>query len=88
MTENMEITIKDKLYFDPSDRVGMLNLMAQYGESEEMLFGENEHGETTQISIFSDHIVLVTMQHNGWVRKNIYYRDSYDAEELYECRWK
>lgn len=27
MTANMEITIKDKLYFDPSDRVGMLNLI-------------------------------------------------------------
>ena len=88
MAENMGITIKDKLYFDSSDRIGMLNLMAQYGESEEMMFGENEQGETTQISIFPDHIVLVTMQHNGWVRKNIYYRDSYDTEELYECRWK
>lgn len=88
MTANMEITIKDKLYFDPSDRVGMLNLMAQYGESEEMMFGENEQEETSQLSIFSDHIVLVTMQHNGWVRKNIYYRDSCDTEELYECRWK
>jgi hypothetical protein len=88
MTENMEITIKDKLYFDSSDRIGMLNLMAQYGESEEMMFGENEQGEATQISIFLDHIVLVTMQHNGWVRKNIYYRDSCDTEELYECRWK
>lgn len=88
MAENMEITIKDKLYFDSSDRIGMLNLMAQYGESEEMMFGENEQGETTQISIFPDHIVLVTMQHNGWVRKNIYYRDSCDTEELYECRWK
>ena len=88
MAENMEITIKDKLYFDPSDRVGMLNLMAQYGESEEMMFGENEQGETTQISIFPDRIVLMTMQHNGWVRKNIYYRDSCDTEELYECRWK
>lgn len=88
MTENMEITIKDKIEFDPTDRIGMLNLMAQYGDSEEMMFGGNEQGETTQISIFPDHIVLVTMQHNGWVRKNIYYRDSCDTEELYECRWK
>ena len=52
MAENMGITIKDKLYFDSSDRIGMLNLMAQYGESEEMMFGENEQGETTQISLF------------------------------------
>lgn len=88
MEENMTMIIKDKIEFDPADRIGMLNLMAQYGESEEMMFGENEHGETTQISIFSDHIVLVTMQHNGWVRKNIYYRDSCDTEELYECQWK
>lgn len=88
MEDNMTMIIKDKIEFDPTDRIGMLNLMAQYGESEEMMFGENEQGETTQISIFPDHIVLVTMQHNGWVRKNIYYRDSYDTEELYECRWK
>ena len=88
MTENMEIIIKDRIEFDPSDRIGMLNLMAQYGDSEEMMFGDNENGETIQISIFSDHIVVVTMQHNGWVRKNIYYKDSYDSEELYEGRWK
>lgn len=88
MEDNMTMIIKDKIEFDPTDRIGMLNLMAQYGESEEMMFGENEQGETTQISIFPDHIVLVTMQHNGWVRKNIYYRDFCDTEELYECRWK
>ena len=83
----MEITIKDKIEFDPSDRIGMLNLMAQYGDSEEMMFGENEQGETTQLSIFSDHIVTVTMQHNGWVRKNVYYKDFNETEEIYEGRW-
>ena len=88
MTGNMEITIKDKIYFDPSDRIGMLDLMAQYGDSEEMMFGDNEHGEAVQLSIFSDQIVLVTMQHNGWVRKNIYYKDSDEYEEIYEGRWR
>ena len=88
MTDNMEITIKDKIYFDPSDRIGMLDLMAQYGDSEEMMFSDNEHGEAMQLSIFPDQIVLVTMQHNGWVRKNIYYRNSDESEEIYEGRWK
>lgn len=87
MTNNMEITIKDKIEFDPSDRIGMLNLMAQYGDSEEMMFGENKQGETTQLSIFPDHIVTVTMQHNGWVRKNVYYKDFNETEEIYEGRW-
>lgn len=40
MEENMTMIIKDKIEFDPADRIGMLNLMAQYGESEEMLFEE------------------------------------------------
>lgn len=87
MTNNMEITIKDKIEFDPSDRIGMLNLMTQYGDSEEMMFGENEQGETMQLSIFPDYIVTVTMQHNGWVRKNVYYKDFNETEEIYEGRW-
>lgn len=79
---------KDKLYLNTSDRIGLLNLMAKYGESEEMILGDNERGESIQLSIFTDHIVLVTMQHNGWVRKNIYYRDFPVTEELYEGRWQ
>lgn len=87
MAENMEMTFKGKIEFDTSDRAGMLNLMAQYGDSEEMIFGDNERGESIQLSIFTDHIVLVTMQHNGWVRKNIYHRDFNEVEEIYEGRW-
>ena len=88
MAENMEIAFKDKLYLNTSDRIELLNLMAKYGESEEMILGDNERGESIQLSIFTDHIVLVTMQHNGWVRKNIYYRDFPETEELYEGRWQ
>ena len=40
-------------------------------------------GEDVYISIFYDKIVTATTQANGWIRKNIYWRDG-TREEMYE----
>lgn len=72
--------------FDPSDFKGMLKLMDEKCDSETMFLGENTEMEDTTISIFRDKIVYVTYQNNGWVRRNIYYRDG-SSEELYDGRW-
>ena len=53
------------------------------GDSKTMYPGTNEHGESVYISIFSDKIVTMTSQINGWMRKNIYYRDG-SREETFE----
>ena len=76
-----------QINFDPTDLDGMLALMDEHGESKTMFPGENENGERTDISIFKDKIVCSTMQQNGWVRQNVYWRDG-TREELYDGRWR
>lgn len=73
--------------FDPADLRSMCELMDKYGESEMMFLGVNTNGEDTTISIATENIVYVTYQHNGWVRKNIYWRDG-TREETFDGRWK
>lgn len=73
--------------FDPNDLGSMCELMDKYGGSDTMFMGVNTEFEETEISIFPDKIVYVTYQHNGWVRKNIYWRDG-TREEMFDGRWK
>ena len=71
----------------PNDLGSMCELMDKYGDSDTMFMGVNTEFEETEISIFPDKIVYVTYQHNGWVRKNIYWRDG-TREEMFDGRWK
>lgn len=64
----------------------MLKLMDEKGDSDTMFFGTNEDMEDTTISIFHDKIIYVTLQGNGWIRKNIYWRDG-TREETFDGRW-
>ena len=73
----------EHIEFNPSDIKGMRNLMKTYGNSNTMLPGHNSLGETVTISIFEDKIVVITYQHNKWIRKNIYHYDG-ATEELFE----
>ena len=59
-----------QIHFDPKNQEAMNALM-------------DEHGESVYISIFEDKIVTMTSQSNGWMRKNIYYRDG-SREETFE----
>jgi len=72
--------------FDPSDYKAMLKLMDEKGDSDTMFLGSNESMEDTTISIFHDKIIYVTFQSNGWVRKNIYWRDG-TIEEIFDGKW-
>lgn len=72
-----------QIYLDPSDQEAMNKLMDELGDSETMFPGTSEHGEDVYISIFHDKIVTSTTQDNGWIRKNIYWRDG-TREELFE----
>lgn len=65
----------------------MIELMKRHKEFDQMLFGMNEDGENTQVSINEDNIVISTYQRNGWIRENVYWRDG-TVEELYEGRWE
>ena len=79
---------KEGLYFtvDPQDYPGMIAIMDEYGDSDTMYLGTNEHLEDVAISVFKEKISVTTYQANGWIRTNIYWRDR-TREELYEGRW-
>lgn len=81
----MTTETRDRIQFNPSDFDSLLKLMDTYGDQETMLFGINESKESVDISIFKDRILVGTYQHNGWKRKNVYWRDG-TVEELFEGR--
>lgn len=73
--------------FDPADFSRMCELMDEYGDSDFLIDAINENSEEVEISIFKERINTVTFQHNGWIRKNVYWRDG-TREELFEGKWK
>lgn len=76
-----------EIKFNPADHKGMIRLMDDYGDSNTMYPGTNEDGESVNISIYHDRIVVVTMQDNGWNRVNTYWRDG-TREETFDGKWK
>lgn len=73
--------------FDPYDLDGMRKLMNEHGDSVSPFDGMNENMEQVSISIAKERIDVVTYQHNGWTRRNVYWRDG-TREELYEGKWR
>lgn len=73
--------------FDPTDFDAMRTLMEKYGHNDTIFFGVNTKFEETTISIYPEKIIYVTYQHNGWVRRNTYWRDG-TREETFDGRWK
>ena len=72
---------------DPSDYCGLLEIMDEFGDTDTMFAGENEDRESVNISVSHESIVVETFQENGWVRKNVYWRDE-TQEELFDGKWK
>ena len=73
--------------FDSSDLDGMRKLMDEHGDSKFPFSGTNEQMEQISISIAKDRIDVVTYQDNGWIRRNVYWRDG-AREELFEGKWR
>lgn len=76
--------MKHEIHFDSTDPALLRKLMAEHGDSTFPYFGTNEEGETIEISINPDNIVLRTFQHNGWIRKNYFDKDGYPEGETFE----
>ena len=74
------------IMIDPADLQSLIDLMDEHGNTNSRFPGTNELGEDTMVSITSEKIVVETNQTNGWVRKNVYWRDG-TYEELYDGRW-
>ena len=68
---------------DPSDHDGLCRIMDEHGDSKIPFAGDNENLEGVLISVAKDRIDVVTFQHNGWTRRNVYWRDG-TRDELFE----
>lgn len=62
-------------------------LMNKYGDSSEPFFGKNDDGEMCSINIYDDKIIVETLQDNGWIRRDFYYRDEDFMEEIFVGKW-
>lgn len=62
-------------------------LMSHHEDYDIELFGVNDEGDSVQVSINSDDIVVITDQSNGWVHMNIYCKDG-SVESLFDGKWK
>ena len=75
-----------KIEFNWSDIDSLREVMDEYGDFPDMLFGENSEGEDQQISIGHENIIVDTFQTNGWVRRNVFWYDG-TIEESYLEKW-
>ena len=76
------INTENNLLVNPKDYNSLIELMDNHEQYPNIVFGENEIGETTWIAIFFNYIEITTFQHNNWTRHNIYHRDG-TREEFY-----
>ena len=72
---------------DFSNHNQLVDLMDKYEEFPYMLSASNSDGEDQQISINSDNITVSTLQKNGWICVNVYWRDG-TREETFDGKWK
>lgn len=75
--------MKKNLRLDTSDIASIERLISEFEEYPTMLEGEDEDGCKTSVWVYHDRVEVRTMQRNGWMRINIYWRDDWTCEELY-----
>lgn len=71
-----------EIKIDPNDLNSLIEIMDNYSHLGSKFYGKDEEGQSVTISIWSDYIIVDTLQKNDWTRRNIYYRDGY-REELF-----
>lgn len=82
--DNLTKTDLATFCFDGNDPNLLRSLIAKYGDSENLLSGQNEEGEFVTYSIDRENgIVTNTYQNNGWVRTNYYDTDGLPTGETY-----
>lgn len=87
--ENIAVKVVENkyVYINPDNYAALIELMDHEKDYPTVLVGENVNGESTIIDIESDFIEVETHQKNGWIRRNVYWRDM-AIEELYDGRWQ
>lgn len=67
--------MEEKIEFNPCDLGSMLKLMDKYGDSADMMLGEDESGDFITVSICRDLIIVETYQERDWIKRSTYHRD-------------
>lgn len=80
-------SVNNKIFIDFGDWEQLRFLMGKFGDTESMMPGKNERGESQSISFYPTRIVLVTFQNNGFERVNTYWHSGVQ-EETFNGRWK
>jgi hypothetical protein len=71
--------------FNSRDWSSIRDTIRKINASGTMQFGHTEDGKSITFDVQDAHtLVTEVLQHNGWVRKNIYHADDYTVEELYK----
>ena len=87
--ENIAVEVAENkyMYINFNSYAELIELMDNEKKYPTVLIGKNVKDETTLIDIESDFIEVETHQSNGWIRRNVYWRDM-AVEELYDGRWQ
>ena len=87
MNNKLDKTRLDALAADFDNVESRRQMMQEFGDYPDALFGVNENGEKVMLSICKDGITVRVFQKNQWVRVNEYDAEGYMAGETYEGRW-
>lgn len=87
MDKNWNKARLDALAADFDNLASRCQLMQEFGDYPDALWGVNEENEKVELSIRRDGLTLRVYQSNGWVRVNEYGAEGQMEGETYEGRW-
>lgn len=87
MAKKLNKTRLDELAADFDNVASRRQMVLEFGDYPDALFGVNEKDEKVMLSIRTDGITERVFQSNRWVRVNEYDADGCEAGETYEGRW-
>ena len=87
MEKKLNKTRLNALAADFDNAASRRQMVQEFGDYPDALWGENENGEKVMRSICKDGITARVFQSNQWVRVNEYDVNGYMTGETYEGRW-
>ena len=87
MDKKFDKTRLDELAADFDNAASRRQMVQEFGNFPDALFGVNEKDEKVMLSIRKDGITVRVFQANQWVRVNEYDAEGYMTGETYEGRW-
>lgn len=64
---------EDVFTFNPNNPDEIQRLINEYGDNKAVFNGKNGNDKDVTISICHEKVAISTCQHNGWMRKDVFY---------------